>query len=169
MTPIVHQISISSGGLPKRAVPEAAVTPLGLSGDDHNNRQVHGGPRQAILLITLESIEELKAHGFALYPGALGENITTAGLDRRTLRAGQRYRVGSEAIIELTKPRAPCANLKVYETPASARIGPLVYDRLVKAGDTSSPVWALGGFYASVISTGTIRAGDPVWLVEQSA
>jgi MOSC domain-containing protein YiiM len=169
MNAAVHQISISRGGIPKRAVPEAAVTPRGLAGDDHNNPKVHGGPRQAILLITLESLEELKAQGFALYPGALGENLTTVGLDRRTLRAGQRYRIGSEVVIELTKPRAPCANLKVYETPGSEQLGPLVYDKLVKVGDTSSPVWALGGFYASVVSTGTVRAGDPIWLVEQSA
>jgi MOSC domain-containing protein YiiM len=59
--------------------------------------------------------------------------------------------------------------LKVYETPESALIGPLVYDSLVKAGDSSSPVWAIGGFYASVVSAGTIRAGDPIWLVEQNA
>jgi MOSC domain-containing protein YiiM len=164
----IHQLSISAGGIPKHAVPEAVVTPLGLAGDGHNNPKVHGVPRQELLLITFESIQELKAKGFALYPGALGENITTTGLDRRTLRAGQRYRIGQEVIIELTKPRAPCRNLKVYETAETARLGPLVYDSLVKAGDASSAVWALGGFYASVICTGTIRAGDPIWLVEQS-
>jgi MOSC domain-containing protein YiiM len=140
------------------------VTPLGIAGDGHNNPQLHGGPRQAILLVTSEGIHELKEQGFALYPGALGENITTRGLDRRSVRVGQRYRIG-EVLLQITKLREPCQTLNVY----GPGIQKAVYDQEVKAGNAQSPVWALAGFYASVLQAGTIHPGDPIQLLDESA
>src|SRR2546430_13207869 len=102
MTGRIMQINISRSGIPKRPVPEAIVTPLGLEGDACAHPQIHGGPKQAVLLITAETIEELVALGYPLYPGALGENLTTRGLDRRQLRIGQRLRAGG-ALLEITK------------------------------------------------------------------
>ena len=100
--------------------------------------------------------------GILYTPGALGENITTVGVDRTQWRAGQRWRVG-QSILELTKPRAPCETLSVY----GAGIQTAVYDSQVKAGDPSSPRWALAGFYASVLQPGIVRPGDPVVLLDQ--
>ena len=148
--------------MPKRAIPEGDVTPLGIAGDAYNHPEIHGGPRQAVLLISSEAIAELNALGYSLYPGALGENITTTGVDRKQWRAGQRWRVG-QAIIELTKVRAPCETLSVY----GAGIQTSVFDAQVKAGDPSSPKWALAGFYASVVQPGIVRAGDPILLLDQ--
>jgi MOSC domain-containing protein YiiM len=113
-----------------------------------------------LLLITAEGIEELKTAGFPLYYGALGENITSQGLDRRDLRIGMRLRIGSVEV-ELTKPRAPCATIQVFGTT----IGPAVYDQQVKAGDASSPRWGLGGFYFRVIKPGSISVGDSIAFV----
>jgi MOSC domain-containing protein YiiM len=158
----VLQINTSRGGLPKRPAFFGEVGVEGIAGDGHAHPQVHGGPRKAVLLVTVEGIEELKAQGFPLYPGALGENITTSGLDRRKMRLGQRYRVG-EVILELTKMRQPCEQL----TPYGEGIHKAVYDAEVKAGNTASPVWGLGGFYASVIRTGTVRPGDAITLLEE--
>jgi MOSC domain-containing protein YiiM len=160
----ILQVNVSRGGVPKRPVDSAEVTPLGLAGDSHAHPQFHGGPRQALLLITAEGIEELTALGFPLYFGALGENLTTRGLDRRTFRIGQRYRAG-DTLIELTKVRAPCDTLSVYGPGIQAA----VYDRDVKAGDPMSPRWGLSGFYASVIRPGRIRTGDPIALLDQFA
>jgi len=115
-----------------------------------------------VLLISSEAIAELNALGYSLYPGALGENITTLGVDRAQWRAGQRWRVG-QSIVELTKIRAPCETLSVY----GAGIQKAVYDPQVKAGDPSSPRWAMGGFYASVVQPGIVRPGDPVLLLDQ--
>jgi len=39
----------------------------------------------------------------------------------------------------------------------------------VKAGNSASPVWGLAGFYASVLQSGTIRPGDPIHLLDESA
>jgi MOSC domain-containing protein YiiM len=158
----ILQINVSRGGVPKRSIPSADVTALGIAGDECAHPGIHGGPQQALLLITSEGIEELTALGFPLYPGALGENLTTLGLDRRELRIGQRFRIGA-IIIEMIKVRAPCDQLNVY----GPGIQKAVYDAQVHAGDPHSPCWGLSGFYASVIQPGPIRPGDPITLLDQ--
>jgi MOSC domain-containing protein YiiM len=150
--------------MPKRPIAEGQVHALGIEGDGHAHPGIHGGPRQALLVITSEGIGELIAQGYPLFYGALGENITTRGIDRRWLRAGQRYRVG-QILIELTRLRQPCDQLNVY----GAGIQQAVFDAQAKAGDAASPHWALAGFYASVLRAGTIRPGDAVELVEELA
>jgi MOSC domain-containing protein YiiM len=157
------QVNVSSGGVPKRSIPTGVVTPLGIAGDGHAHPEIHGGPRQAILIVTLEGLDELKEQGFALYPGALGENLTTRGLNRRSVRVGQRYRIG-EILVEITKVRAPCDTLNAYPGIQQA-----IYDQEVKAGNPASPRWGLSGFYTSVLQAGTIHPGDPIQLVDETA
>jgi MOSC domain-containing protein YiiM len=159
LTGHIIQINTSRGGVPKRPVPEAIVSPLGLEGDSWNHPHIHGGPRQAILLITDEGIEELKERGYAVYPGAMGENLTTRGLDRRQLRIGQRLRAGA-VLLEITKIRVPCDTLDVYGPTVKRE----VYDRKVKEGDHTSPRWGLSGFYCSVIEPGPIRLNDIIMV-----
>jgi MOSC domain-containing protein YiiM len=162
MTGTILQLSVSSGGVPKRSILSGAVDELGLSGDSHAHPEIHGGPRQALLLITSEGIDELIAEGFPLYPGALGENITTKGLDRRQWRIGQRWWLGDSVLVEFTKMRAPCNTL----TPYGRGIQAAVYDEKVKSNDPISPRWALSGIYAKVLRTGTIFPGDTIRLAE---
>jgi len=162
MTGSILQINISPGGIPKRPISEATVTAEGIQGDSWAHPQFHGGPNQALLLITSEGIAELASKGFPVFPGALGENLTTSGLDRRQMRAGQRYRAGT-VLMELTKLRSPCNTLGVYGPGIQAA----VYDAVAKAGDPSSERWALGGFYARVLRPGTIRTHDIIALVDQ--
>jgi MOSC domain-containing protein YiiM len=162
MTGSIIQINISPGGVPKHRIPEAIVTAEGIQGDDWAHPAIHGGPNQALLLITSEGIQELTMQGFPLFAGALGENLTLRGLDRRQMRAGQRYRAG-DVWIELTKLRGPCATLDVY----GPGIQKAVYDAQVKAGDPSTPRWGLGGFYARVLKAGTLRPHDIIALVDQ--
>jgi MOSC domain-containing protein YiiM len=154
----VVQVSVSQGGIPKLAIPSAALTEAGIAGDRWRY-PFHGGRRKAILLVTIEGIDELIVQGFALFPGALGENLTTRGLDRRELRLGQRYRVG-EAMIALTQIRTPCATLDVY----GSGIQTALYDARVQAGDPQSQRWGLSGFYTSVVQPGTVRTGDTIAL-----
>jgi MOSC domain-containing protein YiiM len=158
---VVEHIHTSPGGLPKLPVPSGQVGKNGIEGDGHAHPQFHGGPRKALLLITSEAIEELAAAGFQVFPGALGENLTVRGLDRRLMRLGQRYSVGS-VVLELTTMRAPCGALDRY----GREIRDAVYDVRVKAGDFASPKWGLGGFYAAVIQPGDIRRQDIIALAE---
>ena len=162
MTGSIIQINISPGGIPKRPISEAAVTAQGIVGDRWAHPDIHGGFNQALLLITAEGIAELVAQGYPLFHGALGENLTIQGIDRREMRVGQRYRAG-DVFLELTKLRGPCTALNVY----GPEIGRAVYDPQVKAGDPTTPRWGLGGFYARVLRAGTIRPHDIIALVDQ--
>lgn len=157
MTGHIAQINISRGGVPKRPIPEGVITPLGLEGDSCAHPQIHGGPNQAILLLAAETIDELIAAGYPLYYGALGENLTTRGLDRKQLRIGQTLRAGT-ALLEITKLRAPCSTLDVYGPAIQQEL----YDKKVKAGDHTSPRWGKGGFYARVLEPGRVRESDPI-------
>lgn len=162
MTGSIVQINISPGGIPKRSIAEAEVTPVGIRGDSWAHPQIHGGPNQAVLLITSEGLEELVAQGYPVFAGALGENLTTVGLDRRLIRVGQRYRVG-DVVLEISKMRSPCATLDVY----GPSINQAVYDAQVKAGNASSPRWGLAGFYARVLKSGFILPKDIIELIDQ--
>ena len=157
MTGYIIQISISRGGVPKRPIPEGVITPLGVEGDQCAHPEIHGGPRQAVLLIAAEAVDELIARGYPLFYGALGENLTTRGLDRRQLRIGQTLRAGG-ALLEITKVRGPCSTLDVYGPTIIQEI----YDSKVKAGDHTSPRWGMSGFYASVVEPGAVHTNDMI-------
>lgn len=136
-----------------------------VEGDRWRDLRYHGGPNKAVLMASAELIDGLAVRGFPVFYGALGENLTVSGLDPHMWRKGQRYRVGRDAVIELTTLRTPCGNLDVY-TPA---IKTELYDARCKAGDVAAPHWAHGGFYARVVRSGEIAAGDAVTLLSDIA
>lgn len=152
----VVQVNVSRGGIPKRGIPSCDLTAAGIAGDSWRY-PFHGGARKAILLVTIEGIDELCSQGFPLFAGALGENLTTRGLDRRALRLGHRLHVG-DAAIELTTIRTPCSTLDVY----GAGIQAAMYDAQVQKGNPASPLWGLSGFYAAVVQPGCVRPGDAI-------
>ncbi len=164
MTGYIVQINISRGGLPKRAVPDANITPLGIEGDVCAHPAIHGGPNQAVLLLAAEVVEELIGRGYPVYFGAMGENLTTRGLDRRQLRIGQRLRCGG-AVLEISKVRGPCSALDVYGDSLQREI----YDKRVKAGDAASPRWGMSGFYARVLEPGPVQTKGIIVVEETSA
>ncbi len=157
MTGSILQISVSAGGLPKRAIAAGMLTPLGLAGDACAHPAIHGGPSRAVLLIAAETVEQLASRGYPVFYGALGENFTTRGIDPRQLRIGQQLRAGG-ARIEITRVRAPCSALDIYGPSIKQEI----YDAMAKAGDAASPRWGMSGFYARVLEPGPVRPGDMV-------
>jgi MOSC domain-containing protein YiiM len=160
VTGSIVQVNASPGGIPKWPISSGMLTPLGLAGDACAHPEIHGGPKQAVLLIASEVIDELKSLGYPVFYGALGENLTTRGLDRRQLRIGQQLRAGG-AIIEITKVRGPCASLDIYGPAIKQEI----YDTQVNAGDPTSPRWGMSGFYARVLQPGHVRPDDIIVIV----
>jgi len=160
----ILQINISPGGLPKRPIPEGRILPLGLEGDAHAHPDIHGGPRKAILIVASEVVDEMKARGYPLFYGALGENLTTRGLDMRDLRIGDQLRAGG-ALLEITQTRGPCSALDIYGESLKHEI----YDPQVQAGDYRSPRWGMSGFRASVVHPGPVRPGDIIAVVAKLA
>ena len=127
MTGSIVQVNSSPGGFRSELLSSGMLTPLGLAGDACAHPQIHGGPTQAVLLYRSEVVDELKTRGYPLFYGALGENLTTRGLDRCQLRIGQQLRAGG-ALLEITKVRGPCAALDVYGPSIKREI----YDKQVK-------------------------------------
>ena len=162
MTPHVVQINISPGGIPKKPVSAGRVVFGKVEGDDWNDRRYHGWPDQALCLFSVELIEELKAEGFPLFPGALGENLTTGGLDYHKVRIGEVYRIGKEVEIRITKIRVPCRTISVY----GEGILTAMYDLDVKKGNVDTPKWGRSGFYAEVLKEGMIHLSNPIELIE---
>ncbi|HEY2018978.1 MAG TPA: MOSC domain-containing protein [Bryobacteraceae bacterium] len=160
----IVQVNISLGGLPKRAISEGLITQLGIQGDRHAHPEIHGGERKAILLIAAEVIEGLTARGYPLFFGALGENLTTRGIDVRNIRIGDQIRAGG-ALLEITQPRGPCSQLDIY----GASIKYEIYDQKVKQRDHTSPRWGMSGFYASVLEPGPVGPEDIIAVVAQLA
>jgi MOSC domain-containing protein YiiM len=151
----ILQVNTSLGGVPKRAIAEGYIAPLGIEGDRHSHPEIHGGEWQAILIIASEVVDSLVARGYPLFYGALGENLTTRGLTIRDLRIGDQIRAGG-AMLEITKPRGPCSQLNIYGETIQREI----YDQGVKDRDPRSPRWGMSGFYARVISPGPVGPGD---------
>jgi MOSC domain-containing protein YiiM len=152
----VAQLSVSPGGLPKGAVAEARVTRLGLAGDAHRDLEHHGGPERAVCLFPLEAIGRLVAEGHAIVPGALGENVTTEGLDWSTVVPGARLLLGTAVVLEVTRYTSPCFN-----------IAPLFRERdYSRVSQKRHPGWSR--VYARVLTEGVLRAGDAVRLVGEA-
>lgn len=140
----IVQVNVSNGGIPKLPVPGPVwIGERGVAGDACCNLKVHGGSLQAVLLIAVEQLAEIRGLGYAVAPGVLGENLTVEGLDFGQLERGMRLRAG-DALLELTKLREPCRNLD----PLGEGVQKAVLGR--------------GGYYASVVEPGHVKPGDSV-------
>jgi MOSC domain-containing protein YiiM len=157
----IVQVNVSRGGVPKHAVEQARVFIDRVEGDNWNDRKHHGLSGQAVCLFSMELIEELKAEGYSLFPGALGENFTTGGIDYCRIRLGDRFRVGTEVEIRITKIRQPCRTITVYGNG----IIRATFDAEVRAGKTTSSKWGRSGYYAEVLKEGIVRPGDTIELL----
>jgi len=160
----VVQINVSPGGAPKYPVNEVRVTKLGLDGDHNKCRQRKGDPehRRAVCLFPMEKLNELKEQGYPVYPGALGENITTEGIDYTKVYIGDRFQIG-EIEVEISRVRTPCAGISKFGGDGLARS---IYDPKARYS-ADSPKWGHSGFYAKVLKEGTIKKEDKIRLVPQ--
>jgi MOSC domain-containing protein YiiM len=149
----IVQINVSSAGVPKRPVPTARVTRLGIEGDGHRNAEHHGGPDRALCLFSVEQIEALQAEGHPVEPGALGENLTLAGLHWAAVQPGDFFRLGEEVLIQITRFTSPCVNVRAAFLDGA-------YSRV---SEKRHPGWSR--VYARVLVPGDVAAGDPIELL----
>ncbi|MEU9994041.1 MOSC domain-containing protein [Streptomyces sp. NPDC050848] len=110
-----------------------------------NLRQVH--------LIHAELFDEVLGAGFEVAPGALGENITTRGIDLLGLPTGTRLHLGAEAVVEVTGLRNPCAQIDNY------RHGLL---KQVLGRDEDGQIVRKAGIMSVVLTGGEVWPGDPI-------
>ena len=110
-----------------------------------NLRQVH--------LIHAELLDELRGAGFDVTPGAMGENVTTRGIDLLALPAATRLHLGADAVVEVTGLRNPCAQLDGLQSGLMAA----TLDR-----DASGNLIRKAGVMGIVIAGGEVRPGDAI-------
>ncbi|MEF2073415.1 MOSC domain-containing protein [Consotaella aegiceratis] len=139
------------------------VAGLGVEGDAHlgatvqHRSRVAADPTQPNLrqvhLIHTELFDELKAEGFAVAPGDLGENITTTGIDLLALPVGTLLAIGETALIALTGLRNPCAQIEKFQAGLLKAVLPRGPD---------GQVIRKAGVMAVVLSGGPVRPGDAI-------
>jgi hypothetical protein len=139
------------------------VAGLGVEGDAHlgvtvkhrtlvrsdptrpNLRQVH--------LIHAELHEELRAAGFPIEPGQIGENITTRGLYLLGLPAGTRLHLGQAAVVEVTGLRNPCGQLDRFQAGLTAAL---------LGRDETGKLIRKAGIMSIVLAGGEVRPHDAI-------
>jgi MOSC domain-containing protein YiiM len=139
------------------------VPGLGVEGDAHagvtvrHRSRVKRDPAQPNLrqvhLLQAELFDELMARDHPVWPGELGENITTRGIDLLALPAGTRLRLGAHAVVELTGLRNPCSQIDKFQPGLMAA----VLDR-----DAHGALVRKVGVMAVVLHGGEIRPGAAI-------
>ena len=149
----IFQINVSKGGVPKLAIASGEVTAQGLVGDRQRNLRHHGGPQRALCLFPLEAILALQQLGHPIYPGAIGENVTVAGLDWREVVPGATLELGKQVRVRVTDYAHPCSNIKTAFAGGNINF--------VSAKKTPHRARV----YAQVLTEGVINPGDAVKLL----
>jgi MOSC domain-containing protein YiiM len=165
MTPAVIAVARGDRHTFSKRVEESIrlLAGLGVQGDAHGGRTVQHRSRvrrdptqpnlRQVHLIHAELHDELRAAGFAVTPGDIGENVTTRGIDLLELPTGARLALGGEAVVEVTGLRNPCVQLDRFQPGLMAA----VLDR-----DESGALVRKSGIMAVVLTGGEVRAGDPI-------
>jgi MOSC domain-containing protein YiiM len=110
-----------------------------------NLRQVH--------LIHAELHDELRAAGFDVSAGQMGENVTTRGIDLLALPTGTRLRLGTTAVVEVTGLRNPCHQLDNFQSGLM---------KAVLGRDEQGNLIRKAGVMGIVLEDGEVRPGDPI-------
>jgi len=125
---------------------------LGIASDEHVYED-HGGPDMALLVYSIEHYAHWRSIGLELPDGgALGENLTVAGLVETDVHIGDVFRIGT-CTVQVCQPRTPCYKL-------AARFGRK--DMPVLVQDTGYT-----GYLLRVVEPGRITAGNAMIVVDR--
>ena len=138
------------------------VAGLGVDGDAHSGETVKHRSRVArdpsqpnlrqVHLIHLELYDELRASGYEVNSGQMGENVTTRGVDLLGLPVGTRLHL-RDAVVEVTGLRNPCAQLD--------RIQPGLLEATLDRDDQGNLI-RKAGIMGIVLTGGEVSPGDRI-------
>lgn len=139
------------------------VEGLGVAGDAHQGVTVKHRSRVAkdpsvpnlrqVHLMHAELFDELRAAGFTVRPGQMGENVTTRGVDLLGLPTGALLHLGRHAVVEVTGLRNPCHQLNGLQAG--------LMDATL-ARDADGNLVRKAGIMGIVLSGGEVADGDRV-------
>jgi MOSC domain-containing protein YiiM len=134
---------------------------LGVAGDAHMGETVKHRSRVAVdptqpnlrqvHLIHAELHDVLRAAGFNILAGQMGENITTRGIAVLDLPTGTRLHIGATAVVEVTGLRNPCAQLDQFQSGLKAA---------VLGRDEQGNLIRKAGVMGIVLTSGEVKTGD---------
>ena len=143
------------------------VAGLGVAGDVHAGTTVRHRSRVArdptqpnlrqVHLIHAELHDELARRGFDVAAVAMGENVTTRGIDLLALARGTRMHLGRDAVVEITGLRNPCAQLD--------RLMPGLMAAVLDRDDDGALV-RKAGIMGVVVQGGVVATGDSIAVFE---
>ena len=156
----VHQLLPDRGPVGVTAIDKRPVDGpvkvgrLGLYADVQASREHHGGADQAVYAYSDEEARRWEAElGREIAPGLFGENLRVAGIATTDAVIGERWRVGSDVVLEVTMPRTPCSTF-------ARRMGEAGWvGRFADRADV--------GCDLRVVRTGSLRAGDPIEVLDR--
>ena len=124
----------------------------GLVGDTIGNQKLHGGDDQAVYVYAREDLDDWDGElARPLTNGMFGENFTTSGIEVTGALIGERWRIGTDGpLLEVSAPRTPCRTFSAF----------LALPKWIKTFTRA----AKPGAYLRVITPGTVRAGDAIFI-----
>ncbi len=139
------------------------LTGLGVAGDAHMGETVKHRSRvrkdatqpnlRQVHLIHAELFDELRAKGFDVKPGDLGENVSTSSLELLALPTGTRLHLGLTAVVEVTGLRNPCIQIDGFQKGLMAA----TLDK-----DADGNLIRKAGVMSIVLADGDVRPGDAI-------
>lgn len=130
-------------GVIKNSVAEANfLEGKGIEGDAHCGLD----DIKQVSLLANESVDKMRAMGLELIAGAFAENITTEGIELKTLPIGTRLQIG-DTIQEVS------------------RIGKECHTGCAIKQQTGTCVMPTEGIFTKVIKGGMVKAGDEIVFI----
>jgi len=135
---------------------QVAVTRLGLEGDEQADLAVHGGPEKAVYAYAAahypQWASEFPQLAAQFGGGAMGENLTVAGLEESGICVGDVHQAGS-ALLQVCQPRQPCFKFALRHN------NKYLPKAMVRNG--------FSGWYYRVLRVGQLQAGDILTLKDR--
>jgi MOSC domain-containing protein YiiM len=137
----VLAVSISDRkGVKKQNVDSASlVVGHGVENDAHAGKW-----HRQVSLLDIGSIRKIQAKGLDVSPGDFAENITTQGIRLWELPVGYRFRIGEEALVEVTQ------------------IGKTCHNRCAIFHQVGDCVMPREGIFVRVLKAGNVHLGDSI-------
>ena len=141
---VVAVCSSKAKGESKQSVTSADLKlQHGLQGDAHA-----GDWHRQVSLLAEEKIDEMRALGLKLAPGAFGENLVTRDAELATLQVGDCLQVGTQAKLQITQLGKEC------HTPCA------IYHQVGRC------IMPTEGVFARVIEPGRVVPGDAIVRIQ---
>ena len=137
-------------GLPKESVIKGIITFDGIEKDFNNYRKLKKKNTldMAIMILSMDVINQLQVEGWPVMPGDLGENLTLDNVSYNSLKPGNKYKIGNVEL-QISFICAPCKKLKN-----------LNYVGLSKITSFIKTLKNRRGWYCKVLKEGTIKSGE---------